>query len=82
MSIILWLALGVVAGFIAKIVMPGSGPSGWIMTILIGVAGAFVGGFVAAHLGFGTVRGFDVRSLVIATAGSALLLFLYRRARR
>ena len=82
MSILYWLALGVVAGFIAKIIMPGSGPAGWIMTIVIGVTGAFVGGFIATHLGLGGVQGFDVRSLVIATAGSALLLFIYRRARR
>jgi uncharacterized membrane protein YeaQ/YmgE (transglycosylase-associated protein family) len=82
MSILYWLALGVAAGFIAKVIMPGSGPAGWIMTIVIGVAGAFLGGFIASHLGFGGVRGLDVRSLVIATGGSALLLFLYRRARR
>jgi uncharacterized membrane protein YeaQ/YmgE (transglycosylase-associated protein family) len=82
MSILYWLALGVVAGFIAKIIMPGSGPAGWTMTIVIGVTGAFVGGFIASHLGLGGVHGFDARSLVIATAGSALLLFIYRRARR
>jgi len=82
MSILYWLLLGIVGGVIAKIIMPGSGPAGWIMTILIGVAGAFVGGFIASHLGFGSVSGLDIRSLVIATAGSALLLFIYRRARR
>jgi uncharacterized membrane protein YeaQ/YmgE (transglycosylase-associated protein family) len=82
MSIFYWLALGVVGGFIAKVITPGSGPAGWVMTILIGVAGAFVGGFIASHLGFGTPSGLDIRSLAIATAGSALLLFIYRRARR
>lgn len=82
MSIVYWLALGLVAGLIAKIVMPGRGPAGWIMTILLGVAGAFIGGFIAARLGLGTVQGFDPRSLIIAILGSALLLFIYRRARR
>jgi uncharacterized membrane protein YeaQ/YmgE (transglycosylase-associated protein family) len=82
MSIFYWLALGVVGGFIAKVITPGSGPAGWVMTILIGVAGAFVGGFIASHLGFGTPNGLDIRSLAIATAGSVLLLFIYRRARR
>mgnify|MGYP000946626834 FL=1 len=50
--------------------------------VLIGIAGAFVGGYIATLLGFGSVQGFDLRSLLIAIAGAALLLFLYRKLAR
>ena len=61
--------------------MPGNDPGGFVITVLIGIAGAVVGGFIASRLGLGTVTGFNVGSLVIAVGGSLLLLFLYRRLR-
>lgn len=82
MGIISWILLGLVVGVVAKVIMPGKDPGGLIVTILIGVAGALVGGFIAAALGLGTVTGFDVRSLVIAIAGALLLLWFFRRLRR
>lgn len=82
MGIISWILFGLVAGAIAKWVMPGRDPGGVVVTMLIGIAGAFVGGYIATLLGFGTVQGFDLRSLLIAIAGAAVLLFLYRKLAR
>lgn len=78
MGIVTWIGLGLVAGVLAKIVMPGRDPGGFIVTILLGIAGALVGGFIGTRLGFGGVSGFDLRSLGIAVGGAILLLFLYR----
>jgi uncharacterized membrane protein YeaQ/YmgE (transglycosylase-associated protein family) len=79
MGIITWIVMGLIVGALAKFIMPGKDPGGVIVTILIGIAGAMVGGFVASAAGLGTVTGFDVGSLVIATGGALLLLFGYRR---
>lgn len=81
MGFISWIAFGLVAGIIAKIIMPGRDPGGFIMTIIIGVVGAFLGGFISTQLGLGSITGFDIRSFIIAVAGALLLLFLYRRVR-
>jgi uncharacterized membrane protein YeaQ/YmgE (transglycosylase-associated protein family) len=58
--------------------MPGRDPAGIIITILLGIAGAFVGGYIGSLLGLGTITGFDVRSLLLAIGGAVLLLLLYR----
>jgi len=78
MGFLLWIILGLVVGVIAKLIMPGKDPGGFIITIILGIAGAFVGGFIASKLGFGSVTGFDIRSLVIAVIGAVLLLIIYR----
>lgn len=78
MGIISWIVFGLIAGVLAKWIMPGRDPGGVIVTILIGVAGAFVGGFVGTLLGLGTVSGFDIRSFFIAVGGAVLLLAGYR----
>lgn len=82
MGIITWILLGIVVGVLAKFLMPGRDPGGLLITILIGIAGAVVGGFIASSLGIGTVVGFDLRSLAIAIGGAMLLLFLHRQLRR
>jgi uncharacterized membrane protein YeaQ/YmgE (transglycosylase-associated protein family) len=82
MGIATWIVLGLVAGVLAKVIMPGKDPGGIIVTICIGIAGALVGGFIGTQLGFGTVSGFDLRSLAIAIGGALLLLFLFRRLKR
>lgn len=74
MGIVSWLALGLFAGVIAKILMPGKDGGGWFKTIFIGIIGAFVGGYVGTYFGFGEVDGFNVKSVGVATFGAFLLL--------
>jgi len=78
MGIISWIVFGLIAGLLAKIIMPGKDPGGMILTILIGIAGALVGGFISTSLGYGDISGFDLRSLGIAIGGAIVLLFGYR----
>ena len=79
MGIIGWIVLGLLAGAIAKLIMPGDDPGGFIVTTLIGIAGALVGGFIASALGIGDLdEFFDIGTWLIAIGGSLLLLFLYR----
>ena len=79
MGILTWIIVGLLAGAIAKALHPGADPGGFIVTILIGIAGAVVGGWISSLLGFGTVDGFNIGSLFIAILGAVLLLFIYRK---
>lgn len=79
MGILSWIIIGLIAGAIAKAIHPGDDPGGFIVTILIGIAGAVVGGWVFSLLGYGKVDGFDIGSLFIAIVGAVLLLFIYRK---
>ena len=73
MGILTWIVLGLVAGFLAKFIMPGEQGGGIILTIVLGVVGALVGGFLGTSVfGFGEVSGFDLRSVGIAVASPAL----------
>jgi uncharacterized membrane protein YeaQ/YmgE (transglycosylase-associated protein family) len=79
MGILAWIVLGLVAGAIAKLLMPGRDPGGWIVTMLIGIAGAFIGGFIGRALwGSSGVDGLDMGSIGLAVLGSIVLLALYR----
>ena len=78
MGILMWIVFGLIAGVVAKWIMPGRDPGGIIVTILLGIAGAVVGGFVATYFGYGSMTGFDFRSLLIAIGGAVLLLVGYR----
>ncbi|MGH8495694.1 MAG: GlsB/YeaQ/YmgE family stress response membrane protein [Gammaproteobacteria bacterium] len=82
MGVIAWIILGLIAGIIAKLIMPGKDPGGFIITTLLGIAGALIGGFVASALGWGSVDEFDIGSIIIAILGAILLLFLYRMVKR
>lgn len=82
MGIIAWIIFGLIAGAVAKFVMPGRDPGGIIVTILIGIAGAVLGGLIATKLGLGSVTGFDFRSFLIAIGGAVLLLFIYRMIKK
>jgi uncharacterized membrane protein YeaQ/YmgE (transglycosylase-associated protein family) len=79
-----WILLGLIAGTLAKFLMPGRDPSGCIFTVFLGIVGALVGGLVGTYLGWGTVTqgSFDLRSIGIAVLGAMLLLLLGRLARR
>ena len=78
MGILSWIIMGLIVGALAKMIMPGDDPGGFIVTILIGIAGAFVGGFIGSKLGIGDVTGFNIGSIGIAIGGAILLLFGYR----
>lgn len=82
MGIIAWIFFGLIAGIVAKLIMPGKDPGGFIITILLGIAGALLGGFIGSRLGFGTVTGFNLGSFGLAILGAIILLVLYRWAKR
>ena len=82
MGFIMWIVLGLIVGALAKWIMPGKDPGGIFVTILLGIAGAVVGGWLGTIIGFGKVTGFDFRSLVIAVGGAVLLLFVYRKIKK
>jgi len=74
-----WILLGLLAGAIAKLILPGDDPGGIIVTTLIGIAGAIVGGLIASALDIGDLdEFFDIGTWLIAIGGSLLLLLLYR----
>lgn len=81
MGLISWIVLGLLAGLIAKLIVPGRDGGGCILTAILGVVGALLGGFLATVLGFGGISGFDWRSLGLAILGSILLLLLWRLVR-
>ena len=82
MGILSWVIMGLVVGLLAKFIMPGKDPGGIFITILIGIAGAFVGGYIGSLLGLGTVTGFNLGSFLLATGGALLLLILYRKLKK
>ena len=82
MGVFSWIILGLIVGVLAKLLMPGKDPGGIFITILIGIAGAFVGGGIGSLLGLGDVTGINLISVALATGGAVLLLFLYRLIRR
>lgn len=82
MGFISWIVMGLIVGVLAKWIMPGKDPGGFIITILIGIAGAFVGGFIGSLLGLGKVTGFNLGSLLLAVGGAILLLFVYRKVKK
>lgn len=79
MGILSWIVLGLVAGALAKLLMPGKDGGGWIITMVLGIAGAFVGGYLGSMLGLGgSANGVNLGSIVTATAGAFVLLFVYK----
>ncbi|HUF30034.1 MAG TPA: GlsB/YeaQ/YmgE family stress response membrane protein [Gemmatimonadaceae bacterium] len=79
-----WILLGLVAGTLAKFLVPGRDPAGCIITVLLGVIGAFVGGLVGAAIGWGSITTgtLNFRSIAIATFGAILVLLLARVLRK
>ena len=79
MGILAWIAVGLIAGILAKIAMPGPDPGGIILTIVIGIVGALIGGFVVnSLLGGPGVTGINLSSILVATLGSIIFLAIYR----
>ncbi|WP_018675340.1 GlsB/YeaQ/YmgE family stress response membrane protein [Riemerella columbina] len=77
MGILTWLLFGLIAGAIAKAIHPGKDPGGWIVTIIIGIVGSMLGGWLGSmFLGF-DVTGFNIKSFLVAIGGSVLLLAIY-----
>lgn len=78
-----WVVLGLLAGGLAKYLMPGRDPSGCIVTILLGIFGAFIGGLIGTRLGWGRVSAarFEPRSLALATLGAVVILLAGRMLR-
>ncbi|WP_413110222.1 GlsB/YeaQ/YmgE family stress response membrane protein [Thaumasiovibrio sp. DFM-14] len=79
MGIISWIILGLIAGALAKWLMPGNDGGGWVMTMLLGIGGSFVGGFLGSLVGLGTAGGLSFGSIISATIGAFILLFVYNR---
>lgn len=79
MGIISWILLGIIAGALAKWMMPGKDGGGLIMTMVLGIAGAFVGGWLGSFVGLGTTGGLSIGSIATATAGAFILLFGYNK---
>jgi len=76
MSIVIWMIFGLFVGLVAKIVMPGRDPGGFIVTILLGIAGAVLGGFLGRALGL--YREGDAVGFMVAVLGALVLLVFYR----
>lgn len=78
MGILTWIIVGLIAGALGKLIMPGDDPGGFIVTIILGIVGAFVGGFVFNLFGGAGVTGFNIWSLLVATVGAIIVLAIYR----
>ncbi len=81
MSIIIWLLLGLVAGWIANMIMS-SGRGGLIADLLLGIVGAFVGGFIGSALFGLDVTGFNITSVLLAVVGAIVVIAIYRAVTR
>ena len=78
-TILVFIVVGLIAGLLAKLVMPGRDPGGLIVTTLMGIAGAFIGGLVLQFLGSAAgVTGINIWSILVATLGAVILLAIYR----
>ena len=77
MGIIAWIVLGLIAGAIAKYLMPGKTPGGIIVTIVLGIVGAIVGGFIFSAVGSTGVTGLNLWSMFVAVVGAVVVLLVY-----
>lgn len=83
MGIIAWIIFGLIAGVIAKLLMPGRDGGGFILTCILGIVGAVVGGWLATIFGIGgSISGFDLHSFLVAVVGAIVVLVIFRLLRR
>jgi uncharacterized membrane protein YeaQ/YmgE (transglycosylase-associated protein family) len=80
MGFLYWALFGLVAGILAKLLIPGKQPGGMIVTAILGAIGAALGGYIGTTLGWGTVDGFDMRSMGLAVGGAVVVLLVYMLA--
>lgn len=79
MDVISWIVFGLIAGGLAKLIMPGKDPGGCLVTIALGILGAVLGGYIGRALfGVGEVTGFNFQSFGLAILGALVLLMIYR----
>lgn len=79
MGIISWIFLGLIVGILARWIMPGEQKGGFFLTVLLGIGGALLGGFLGRFLGLGPTVGFSLGSLALATGGALLILWIHSR---
>ena len=83
MGIIAWIIFGLIAGIIAKLIMPGRDCGGFFLTCILGIVGAVVGGWLATMFGIGgSISGFNLHSFLVAVVGAILVLGVFRLLRR
>ena len=83
MGIISWIIFGLIAGILAKWIMPGKDGGGFIVTVILGIIGAVVGGWLATTFGLGgSVSGFNLQSFLVAVVGAIVVLAVFRLIRR
>lgn len=81
MGFLSWILLGLLAGVLAKYIMPGKDDGGLVVTALLGIAGAFVGGWLGSFVGLGSTGEFSIGSLITAVVGALVLLFIYNKVK-
>ena len=79
MGILSWIIFGLIAGIIAKWITPGKENVGIIVTIILGIVGAVVGGYISTFFGFGKVDGFNFGSFVVAVIGALVVLYIFKK---
>jgi uncharacterized membrane protein YeaQ/YmgE (transglycosylase-associated protein family) len=77
-----WIILGLIAGALGKLLMPGKQGGGWFVTMLLGIVGAFVGGWIGTLIGFGSVTGVNIGSIVTAAVGALIVLAAFSWIRK
>lgn len=82
MNLLVFIIFGALVGWIASMIMGRNAEQGAIGNIVVGILGAFLGGFIMKALGGAPVTGFDIRSFLVALMGAVVLLFLYNMVRR
>jgi len=78
MSIIAWIIVGIIGGYLAKLVVPGEGPGGILGDLIIGIIGAIIGGWLFGYFGHTGVTGLNIGSIIVAFIGAVVLLLIVR----
>ncbi|MGB4594079.1 MAG: GlsB/YeaQ/YmgE family stress response membrane protein [Coriobacteriia bacterium] len=82
MGILSWIIVGLIAGVLAKWIMPGEPPSGFIVTAILGIVGGLLGGYIMSLIGKTGVTGFNLPTVLVATGGAVLILVIFGFVRK